>query len=109
MVGMARWEPHSATAEFYINTKSNPHLDHKDKTKNGWGYCIFGRVVLGMETVNAIAAVPTGLRNTWRDVPQEEILIRRVYVAEAGSPQATAPAEEVPAPAPPPGLMKVDG
>lgn len=82
MVGMARWAPHSATAEFYINTKANPHLDHKEKTETGWGYCIFGRVASGMETVRAIAAVPRGPRKSWQDVPKEEVLIRKVYVAE---------------------------
>ena len=80
MVGMARWQPHTATAEFYINTKANPHLDHRDKTENGWGYCVFAQVVEGMETVNAIAAVKTGVRNSWRDVPLEDVLIKRVYV-----------------------------
>ena len=94
-VGMARYEPHSATAEFYINTKDNPHLDHREKTDAGWGYCIFGRVVRGMETVRAIGAVERGPRNNWRNVPKEEILITKVYMAPEGSEEATASPEEI--------------
>jgi peptidyl-prolyl cis-trans isomerase B (cyclophilin B) len=107
-VGMARWQPHSATAEFYVNTKDNPHLDYSEKTDAGWGYCVFGRVVKGMATVRSIAAVPRGPRQGWQDVPQEEVLIEKAYLAPEGSEAATAPPEDV-APRPAPAVRLPDG
>jgi peptidyl-prolyl cis-trans isomerase B (cyclophilin B) len=75
---MARWEPHSATAEFYINLKDNPHLDFREKTEAGWGYCVFGKVVAGMEVVETIAALPTEARGQLHALPQETVLLHRV-------------------------------
>lgn len=97
-VGMARYAPHTATAEFYVNTTDNTWLDYKDKSDAGWGYCVFGRVVQGMEVVDAIAALPTGPRGNLKDVPKEEVMIKKVRVAGEGSPAATAPPEEPPEP-----------
>jgi outer membrane protein assembly factor BamB len=78
-VGMARRrDPNSATAEYYINLKSNPHLDHRDKTDRGWGYCVFGRVISGIEVVQAIATTPTQPQGNLPYAPKTEILIRRV-------------------------------
>src|SRR5689334_3754846 len=60
-VAMARTsDPHSATAQFFVNTVDNPNLDHSAKNERGWGYCVFGRVTEGMDVVDKIRAVPTG-------------------------------------------------
>ena len=78
-IAMARTgDPHSATAQFFINTKDNPNLDHQQKSAQGWGYCVFGRVVKGMDVVSAIEAVKTGTRNGYRDVPLKPVVIRSV-------------------------------
>ena len=76
-VAMARTaDPHSASAQFFINVKDNTFLDHPGQ--DGWGYCVFGRVVEGMEVVNDIKGVPTGAQ----DVPQEVVTINEVSVVE---------------------------
>lgn len=83
-VAMARTgDPHSATAQFFVNVQDNLFLDHKNETPDGWGYCVFGRVVAGMETVNAIKAVPTGTSGGMRDVPVEPIEITGASVESA--------------------------
>lgn len=75
-VAMARTgDPHSATAQFFINVQDNHFLNHKNETPDGWGYCVFGRVVSGMETVNAIKGVATTAKGPMRDVPSEVIEI----------------------------------
>ena len=76
-IAMARTsDPHSATAQFFINHKDNANLDYP--SFDGWGYAVFGRVVDGMDVVDAIAAVPTGARAGHRDVPRETVLIESV-------------------------------
>lgn len=75
-VAMARTnDPHSATAQFFVNVKDNHFLDHKSPSPDGWGYCVFGRVIDGMDTVNAIKKVPTGSSGSMRDVPTDTIEI----------------------------------
>jgi len=75
-IAMARTSnPHSATAQFFINVKDNAFLDHHQKNAQGWGYCVFGRVIRGMETVRAIENSPTGLRAGHKDVPIEPIIV----------------------------------
>jgi peptidyl-prolyl cis-trans isomerase B (cyclophilin B) len=75
-VAMARTgDPHSATAQFFINVKDNHFLDHKNPSPEGWGYCVFGRVVAGMDTINAIKSVATSSHGPMRDVPTEVIEI----------------------------------
>lgn len=75
-IAMARTnDPHSATAQFFINSKDNGFLNHKSKTTQGWGYTAFGRVVEGMKTVDAISAVKTTQRGPYRDVPAEAVII----------------------------------
>lgn len=77
-IAMARTsDPHSATAQFFINVKDNDFLNHSAKTGQGWGYCVFGKVTEGMDVVNKIKVVKTGAQ----DVPQETITIERVTVA----------------------------
>jgi peptidyl-prolyl cis-trans isomerase B (cyclophilin B) len=80
-IAMARTgDPNSATAQFFINTVDNRPLDFRDKTVQGWGYCVFGRVVQGMDVVDAIEAVETGRRAGYQDVPQETVVIQKATV-----------------------------
>ncbi|UCD77241.1 MAG: peptidyl-prolyl cis-trans isomerase [Desulfobacterales bacterium] len=76
-ISMARTgDPHSATAQFFINTVNNDFLNHKSKTQQGWGYAAFGKVVEGMDAVDAISAVKTTTRGPYRDVPVEPVVIK---------------------------------
>ncbi len=76
-IAMARTgDPHSATAQFFINSKDNGFLNHKSKSMQGWGYAAFGRVVEGMKTVDAISAVKTTRRGPYSDVPAEAFVIK---------------------------------
>ena len=78
-IAMARTSnPHSATAQFFINTKNNDFLNHKGKSPQGWGYAVFGRVVEGIVVVDAISKVKTGTRGPFRDVPTDPIVITGV-------------------------------
>ena len=75
-VAMARTgDPHSASSQFFINVADNNFLNHTSKTMQGWGYAVFGEVVDGFETVEAIAATTTGSSGFHQDVPVEEISI----------------------------------
>jgi cyclophilin family peptidyl-prolyl cis-trans isomerase len=75
-IAMARMpDPHSATGQFFINHKDNPGLDHRDSTDQGFGYCVFGRVIEGLDVVDAIANVKTMTKHGHRDVPREPIEI----------------------------------
>ena len=76
-IAMARTgDPHSATAQFFINSANNDFLDHKNKTQQGWGYAAFGKVIEGMDVIDAISAVKTTKRGSFRDVPVEEVVIK---------------------------------
>ena len=75
-VAMARTnDPNSATGQFFINLVDNVFLNHKEPTLQGWGYAVFGRVIEGMEVVDAIATVETGSHQGHGDVPVEQIVI----------------------------------
>ncbi len=75
-VAMARTsEPHSASSQFFINVADNDFLDHKAPSANGWGYCVFGKVVAGQDVVDKIRAVPTGTTGMHQDVPKEDVVI----------------------------------
>jgi len=75
-IAMARTgDPHSATAQFFINSVNNDFLNHKSKTQQGWGYVVFGKVIAGMDVIDAISAVKTVTRGRFRDVPAETIEI----------------------------------
>jgi len=77
-VAMARTgDPHSATAQFFINVADNDFLDHRSRDAKGWGYCVFGRVVSGMDVVDRIESVATGDRGMHQNVPKEDVLIER--------------------------------
>jgi peptidyl-prolyl cis-trans isomerase B (cyclophilin B) len=83
-VAMARRpDPHSASSQFFINTVDNAGLDHKSKTDQGWGYCVFGKVIKGMETVDAIAGTPTTMRNGMGDVPGTPVIIKKATVIKS--------------------------
>jgi peptidyl-prolyl cis-trans isomerase B (cyclophilin B) len=80
-LAMARTSaPHSATAQFFINATDNTFLDFKSESPQGWGYAVFGRVVAGMDIVDAIERVNTGRKGGHDDVPLEDVLIQRVVV-----------------------------
>jgi peptidyl-prolyl cis-trans isomerase B (cyclophilin B) len=80
-IAMARTgDPHSATAQFFINSVNNDFLNHKSKTQQGWGYVVFGKVIRGMDVVDAISAVKTVTRGSYRDVPAEAVKIDSVRV-----------------------------
>lgn len=83
-LAMARTrDPHSATAQFFINLVDNDFLNHTAKTPRGWGYTVFGRVVDGMDVVDAIAAVKTGNVDGMGDVPLDTVVIQSARVLEA--------------------------
>jgi len=82
-VAMARtMDPHSATAQFFINVKKNDSLNHTARTPQGWGYTVFGKVTKGHGVVNKIKAVKTGQKGMHGDVPVEPIVINKVAVVE---------------------------
>ena len=75
-IAMARtMDPHSATAQFFINVSNNDFLNHSGKNMQGWGYAVFGKVVDGMEVVNQIKAVKTTSKMGHQDVPVEDVII----------------------------------
>ncbi|OMG53761.1 peptidylprolyl isomerase [Azonexus hydrophilus] len=80
-IAMARTgDPHSATAQFFINTVDNDFLDFKAPSGQGWGYCVFGQVVEGLDVVDKIRAVPTGNKGFHQDVPKEDVIIEKAEV-----------------------------
>ena len=80
-VAMARTaDPHSASAQFFINVADNSFLNHKTQTPDGWGYCVFGRVTQGQDVVDRIKSVRTGKRSFHSDVPVEDVLLERAEV-----------------------------
>jgi len=80
-LAMARTsDPHSATAQFFINVADNGFLNHKSPTPQGWGYAVFGKVVQGQEVVDQIAGVATGRRGMHDDVPKEDVLIEKAEI-----------------------------
>jgi peptidyl-prolyl cis-trans isomerase B (cyclophilin B) len=83
-LAMARTQdPHSATAQFFINVGDNDFLNHTSKTMQGWGYAVFAEVVDGMDVVNAIKAMSTTRRGMHADVPAEDVIIERAYLKDA--------------------------
>lgn len=81
-LAMARTsDPHSASAQFFINVKDNDFLNFRSKDVNGWGYCVFGKVTSGMEVVNKIKDVKTGHHGPHGDVPAESVIIEKATVS----------------------------
>ena len=85
-IAMARTsDPHSASAQFFINVADNDFLNHRARTPQGWGYAAFGRVIEGMDTVDRIAALPTGRGGPFpKDVPEETVMIRSTRIHDGG-------------------------
>lgn len=82
-VAMARTsDPHSATAQFFINTKNNRFLNHVAPNAQDYGYCVFGKVVEGTEVVDAIRKVKTGFNAGHQDVPEEDVIITKAEVVK---------------------------
>ena len=80
-VAMARTsDPHSATAQFFINTVDNEFLNFKAPTAQGWGYAVIGKVVAGQDVVDAIRAVPTTRKGFHDDVPRDDVIIEKAVV-----------------------------
>lgn len=82
-LAMARTsDPHSASSQFFINVVDNKFLDFKNSTQSGFGYCVFGKVIEGMEIVDKIKAVATTSRSGHNDVPIEDVIIEKVEISE---------------------------
>jgi cyclophilin family peptidyl-prolyl cis-trans isomerase len=93
-VAMARTgDPHSATAQFFINVADNAFLDHTAPTPKGFGYCVFGEVVEGMDVVDKIRKVPTTSRGPFQDVPVAPIVIDGATALQTDPETAEAPAD----------------
>ena len=82
-VAMARTsDPHSATAQFFINVKDNNFLNYTASNAQGFGYCVFGKVVEGKDVVDAMRRVKTGNRSGFQDVPLEDVIITKAEVVK---------------------------
>lgn len=82
-IAMARTpNPHSATSQFFINVADNAFLDYREPSASGYGYCVFGKVVEGMDVVDRIRKVRTGMRSGHQDVPVENVVIERAEILE---------------------------
>lgn len=82
-IAMARTgDPHSASAQFFINTADNAFLDHRTETQDGWGYCVFGKVCDGMDVVEKIEEAATTNQQGHKDVPEDVILIDKAIIIE---------------------------
>lgn len=82
-LAMARTsDPHSASSQFFINLVDNDFLNHTAPTPSGWGYCVFGKVVDGMQVVDKIAGMPTGSKLGFKDVPLTDVLIEKVQIVD---------------------------
>ena len=83
-VAMARTgDPHSATAQFFINVADNSFLNHTAPSAQGWGYAVFGKVISGAEVVDKIKAVKTGRKGYHDDVPLEDVIIEKAVLVPA--------------------------
>jgi cyclophilin family peptidyl-prolyl cis-trans isomerase len=82
-IAMARTgDPHSATAQFFINVVDNDYLDHKRKTKEGWGYTVFGKVTDGIDVVDTISYVKTVSVGSFQDMPEKQVMILKMKRVE---------------------------
>ncbi|WP_434106534.1 peptidylprolyl isomerase [Paraburkholderia caffeinilytica] len=82
-IAMARTnDPHSATAQFFINVNDNDFLNHSSPTPQGWGYAVFGKVVEGMDVVEKIKKVKTGSKGHHQDVPADDVVIEKAVIVD---------------------------
>lgn len=83
-LAMARTsDPHSATSQFFINVANNDFLNFRSETPQGWGYCVFGKVIEGMDIVNKIAKVKTVNRSHYQDVPETDVIIEAAEIVSS--------------------------
>jgi peptidyl-prolyl cis-trans isomerase B (cyclophilin B) len=83
-IAMARTpDPHSASAQFFINVADNAFLDFRSESMQGWGYCVFGQVVQGQDVVDRIKTVATGRKGGHQDVPVEPVVIEKAEIIQA--------------------------
>lgn len=75
-------DPHSASAQFFINVTDNAFLDFSNPTPQGWGYCVFGKVVEGLDIIDTIKAVKTGSKQGHQDVPLENVVLQKALIVE---------------------------
>ncbi|CAA0117034.1 Peptidyl-prolyl cis-trans isomerase cyp18 [BD1-7 clade bacterium] len=100
-IAMARTnDPHSATAQFFVNVEDNQFLNHSAKTMRGWGYTVFGKVSKGMDTITKIKKVQTSRRGPFQNVPVQDVVIKQAHViaekpakAEPANDKAASPAK----------------
>ena len=93
-LAMARTgDPNSATAQFFINAKNNDFLNFRSKDEQGYGYCVFGKVISGLNVVSAIENTPTTNQGGFQDVPQTPVIMTKVSVVESGASAKAAPAK----------------
>jgi len=86
-IAMARTpDPHSASAQFFINTQDNVSLDHRDKSMQGWGYAVFGKVTKGMDVAKKIEAVQTGNAGMHQNVPVKDVMILKIETIKDKAP-----------------------
>ena len=82
-IAMARTnDPHSATAQFFINVADNAFLNFRSQSMDGWGYCVFGKVINGMDVVDAIKGVATTTKGFHQDVPSDDVVIEKIEIIE---------------------------
>jgi len=82
-IAMARTnDPHSATAQFFINVNDNDFLNHSSPTPQGWGYAVFGKVVEGLDVIDVIRKVKTGSKGFHQDVPVDDVIIEKAIIVE---------------------------
>jgi peptidyl-prolyl cis-trans isomerase B (cyclophilin B) len=75
-------DPHSASAQFFINVSDNDFLDFRSETMQGWGYCVFGQVVQGQDVVDRIKTVATGRKGGHQDVPSDAVIIEKAEIIQ---------------------------
>jgi cyclophilin family peptidyl-prolyl cis-trans isomerase len=94
-LAMARTsDPHSASAQFFINTVDNAFLDHRAKNPQGWGYAVFGKVTKGMDVVKKIEAVPTSNAGMHQNVPMKDVVITKMEVVKGVAPDKAGAAKK---------------
>jgi cyclophilin family peptidyl-prolyl cis-trans isomerase len=94
-IAMARTpDPHSASAQFFINSVDNAFLDHRDKSMQGWGYSVFGKVTQGMDVVKKIETVPTGNAGMHQNVPVKDVVITKMEVIKDAAPAKAGDAKK---------------
>jgi FKBP-type peptidyl-prolyl cis-trans isomerase len=94
-LAMARTnDPNSATAQFFVNTVNNDFLNFQSKTAQGWGYCVFGKVVRGLNIIDSIEKAATASQGMYENVPVKPILINKMTIIKNGAPAAASPKEK---------------